>query len=122
MNEYDLDNLINLAYEYYYIKKTDRCIDIVDISIEDSKILSNIKIIPAPDKINSYVNQIFNTDINFIGKFKSDYVFNRIGPLNTTITIRQYINSDEIDDIDSEENKHKQISFLLSDLVTKKKN
>ena len=118
--EYDIDYLINLAYEYYYIKNTSKCVDIIDITIADSKVLSNIKYVPTYDKINSFINQIFNIDCSFIERSEQDYLFLRISPLNTTITIREYANKESINDINSEDNKNKQISFLLSGLLTEK--
>jgi hypothetical protein len=120
METYDLEFLINLLYEYNYVKKTDKCFDVNDITLDDIKDIDNIKIIPPPNKINAYINQIFNIDINYIKKYGQDYVFSRVGPLNTTISIRPYISDESRNDVNSEDNKNKQISFILSDLVTKK--
>ena len=120
MSIHDLDYLINLAYEYYYLKNSNKCFDVIDIETSDAIEISNIKIIPTPDKINSYINNIFNVDINYLGKNGSNYMFNRIGALNTMIFLRQYIDSESRLDPNSEDNNNKQISFLLSDFSTKK--
>jgi hypothetical protein len=119
MSQYDLDYLINLAYEYYYLKNADKCYEKFDIDISDSKVMSNIKLVPPPDKVNFWINQIFNTDINFIEKFEEKYLFSRIGPVNTTVVISMYPDTESRMKIDSDYNNDQQMSFLLSDFVTK---
>jgi hypothetical protein len=120
MSNYDLDYLINIAYEYYYIKKTEKCFETSDIELSDSLKLENVKIIPSQNKMNTFINQIFNTNINYLTKYEDEYIFTRIGQLNTTISISIYSDEESIKDMEYEKNKHKQYTFLLSDLVTKK--
>ena len=98
MNIDDIEYLINLVYEFYYVKNTTKCINTLDITLDDCKDISNIKITPSVDKVTKYINNIFNTDINYIGKYQQNYVFTRIGQLNTTITLRLYQDNDSIDD------------------------
>ncbi len=121
-SNYDLEYLIQLLYEYYYVKdkNNNRCIDTIDIDLNDIDKVENIKIVPQLNQINSYINQIFNTDIRFLHKSDQYYVFQRIGPLNTTIYLKLYQDDNSRNDLSSEDNNNKRISFLLSDLVTKK--
>ncbi len=70
MSNYDIDYLINLIYEFYYLKNSDKCFDIIDIEPSDMDNIDNVKIIPIPNKVNSYINQIFNADISYINKYE----------------------------------------------------
>ena len=83
--------------------------------------MKNIKIIPKLNEVNAYVNQIFNTNIDYIKKYEDTYFFKRIGPINTLISLKLYTNNEFRNNINSEDNHHQQISFLLSDLITSKK-
>ena len=120
MNTDNLDYLINLEYEYFYLKNSDKCFDTTNIELDDIDAISNIKLIPQADKINTYINQIFNTNVNYIEKYEDEYSFIRIGPINSTITIKLYQSEETKNDLTSEDNNGKTISFLLSDFVTKK--
>jgi len=118
--ENTLDYLLNLAYDFFYLKNNDKCYDIIDINLDDINDVSNIKLVPVINKINSYINHIFNTNVNYIGKTNDKYIFSRIGPINSTITIKLYQNDEMMNDLLSEDNNNKTMNFLLSDFVTKK--
>jgi hypothetical protein len=120
MDTENLDYLINLAYEYFYLKNTEKCYDIIDIDLNDIDDVSNVKIVPHINKINSYINQIFNTNVTYLKKINDEYIFIRIGPVNTTISIKLYQSDETKNDLTSEDNNEKVMRFLLSDFVTKK--
>ena len=117
---YNIDYLLNLAYDYYYNKNNKRNIQIIDIEEKDCNDLNNIKIIPENNKITSYVNDIFNTTINFLYKKDMNYYFLRIGIYNSLLVIRKYDNENIINDMTNEDNNNKKFNFLLSDFLTKK--
>ena len=120
MDTGNLDYLLNLVYEYFYLKNTEKCYDTIDIDLNDIDDVSNIKIIPNLNKINNYINQIFNTNVTYIKKINDEYIFIRIGPVNTTISIKLYQSDETKNDLTSEDNNEKVMRFLLSDFVTKK--
>ncbi|MFM7789054.1 MAG: hypothetical protein ACKO90_13200, partial [Microcystis panniformis] len=56
----------------------------------DASKLENIEIVPSPNKINSFINQIFNTNISYLTTYEDEYIFKRIGHLNNTISLSIY--------------------------------
>ena len=66
MNNYDIEYLINLLYEYYYLKNANnKCIDIFDIDIKFIKQCYNLHNYTNEDIVNhvrnnNYINYIFH--------------------------------------------------------------
>lgn len=119
-NNYDIDYLINLAYEYYYLN-LDKCYTKTNISLDDINNINNIKFTPKKSNISLYINQIFNTNIDFLYKQEHTYYFIRHGPINTLIKLRVYPNIKLMNNINFDINNDLKISFLLSNLLTDKK-
>ena len=109
-----LDNRILLAYEYYY-NRGNKCYNIKQINIDDTKDINNLKLILDDDKINFFINQIFNTSIKFIKKNNVKYIFKRNGVYDTNIELSLY-NDDDIKNINN--NNNEMMKLLLSEFIT----
>ncbi len=109
-----LDNRILLAFDYYY-NRGNKCYNIKQINIDDTKNIDNLKLILDDNKVNFYINQIFNTSIKFIKKNNVKYIFKRNGVYDTNIELSLY-NDDDIKNINN--NNNEMIKLLLSEFLT----
>ena len=109
-----LDNRILLAYEYFY-ERGNKCYNIKQININDTKDINNLKMVLDENKINFFINQIFNTSIKYIKKNNIKYIFKRNGVYDTNIELSLY-NDDDIKNDNN--NKNEMMKFLLSEFIT----
>jgi len=115
---YDVDNLIDIIYDYNYNLNSSKCYETKPVILLDINDIDLIKI--TPNKINSVqlINNIFNDNLTFLRSeiyptgYK--YIFKKS---NVDIVIHTYINNDKITNLNSCENVNKRISKLFSDFV-----
>ena len=116
-NYLNIDARILLAYQYYYEKNDNMCYNIKQVNVNDAKNPDNIKYQPTNEKMNNIINQLFNTDIKYIGKKGQKYIYERYGLYNVDVSISLYV--DDLDDI-NQSNNGEIMHFLLSDFLTYK--
>jgi hypothetical protein len=127
-NIYDLDDKINLIYDYFYNKDTNNIysidkITIGKISIDDIKLsLNNSEDKNEIDNYNKNKNDILN------GKFKivnnnnnNNFIYKRYSDqLSLLLKINFYTTENEINSLESEINNDSLFSYILSYLVLNK--
>jgi hypothetical protein len=125
---YDLDEKINLLYDYIYNTNTINCFILEDIilgkiSINDIKIsLIDSSMIDEYENYEKNINDILNAKFKLINDTNLELNFKRYSDMySSLLKIKFYTNEKQIDSFISEINNDSLFSYILSNLVLQKK-
>ena len=117
----DIDQKINLIYNYLYDESVKNCYKVDPINIK-SITFDDIKISKDNEIINEVLKDFKNGSFQFIKEDLNTLVFKRFSdsfPLNIYVT--PYIKNSDIDNKLSNNNKESYFSYVLSKLVLDRK-
>jgi hypothetical protein len=118
----DVNNLIRLAYDFFYNQNKTLCYDVKPVTINDVDSYSSVKRILNSNQAYIFINSFLNDKIVFVKKYMTiygnKYVFKKIDdPYSVNFTIFVY-NTDEQNNLSSSQNMNKIFLKLFSDFLS----
>ena len=114
----DINYLSSLLFDVLYNKKMERAVSIESVDIKDVKVSNILKNYEGAELTN-LINSVFNRDITYLYKNIKKYTFKINDIVNGVDIVLKDINN--INTLLNNDNMNKVMTYLLSDLVIKKK-
>ena len=123
-NYLDIQNLIRIAYDFFYNKNTTLCYSMKPVNLSDVETYQSIKRILDVSQAPVFVNSMLNDRLTFVKKmlvqFGNKYIMKKINdPYSVDLTFYIYNSNDE-NNLSSSQNISKVFLKLFSDFVTYK--
>ena len=119
----DVNNLIRMAYDFYYTQNKTLCYDVKPINLSDIEHYSSVKRVLNKTQAYTFINSIMNDKLSFITKkltvFGNKYIFKKNDdPYSVNLTVYVYNDTDEQNNLSNAQNINKVFLKLFSDFLS----
>ena len=122
-NYNDINNLIRMAYDFYYNQNKTLCYNVKPVNIKDVEDFMSIKRIYNVNQTNSFINSFLNDKLVFVKKiltiYGNKFIFKKINdPYSVNLSINVYTDTDEQNNLSNPQNINKVFLKLFSDFLS----